>query len=155
MNLSHNKDLYNELFMQIARMHDEVDYRKHLNVYQGQRGKWKDYPSVSVGAEINGVAGVGHHRNYSKKQDFHPLICQELATRLGNLNGNSTNHPRCKNLVGHCAENYAASKALNRNDPQGLTNYTGLLSDISFTKAFRPRTWKNIDWCENCHTMFD
>ena len=34
MNLSHNKDLYVELFTQIARMHDEVNYGKHLSVYK-------------------------------------------------------------------------------------------------------------------------
>ena len=42
MNLSHNKELYLELFTQIARMHDEVDFRKHLNEYPGRRGKRKD-----------------------------------------------------------------------------------------------------------------
>ena len=76
MNLSNNENLYDELFMQIARMHDEVDYRKHLNAYKGSSGKWNNYPSVSVGAEIDGSAGVGHHRNYSQQQDFHPLIYQ-------------------------------------------------------------------------------
>lgn len=36
MKLSHNIDLYIELFTEIVRMHDEVDYRKHLNAYPGR-----------------------------------------------------------------------------------------------------------------------
>lgn len=155
MNLSHNKALYYELFLQIARMHDEVAYRKHLNNYHGQRGKRKDYPSVSVGAELGYAMEVGHHRNYSREQDFHPLIFRELTGRLGELNGDSTNYPACRNLVGHCAENYAASKVLNNLDPEEQITDVKVLSECQFTKAFRPRTWQNVDWCANCHTMFD
>jgi len=155
MNLSHSKILYDKLFVEIARMHDEVDYRKHLNEYEGRKGKRKDYPSVSVGAELDWEESVGHHHNYSKGQDFHPVIAQELEIRLGKLNDYSRNYPACDNKVGHCAENYAASEVLKLIDPQNLISDGQVLSDICFTKAFRPRTWKNIDWCENCHTMFD
>lgn len=155
MRLSHNKDLYEELFMEIARMHDEVDYRRHLNAYRGQKGKRKYYPAVSVGAELGFAKEVGHHHSESQERDFHPLVFQELTNRLGNLNEHGANYPVCKNLVGHCAENYAATKVLNRIDPQGNTNNSGVLSNLAFTKAFQPRTWKNIEWCANCHTMFD
>lgn len=155
MNLSHNRDLYDELFMQIARMHDEVAYRRHLNDYQGRRGKRKDFPAVSVGAEIDGATGVGYHRDYSYEKDFHPLILHELLERLGKLNKLSVTNPACPNCVGHCAENYAASIALKRIDPQENIQDNHVLSDIAFTKAFQPRTWKNRDWCANCRTMFD
>lgn len=155
MNLSHNKSLYDELFLQIARMHDEVDYRRHLNAYRGQGGRWKDYPCVSVGSIVDYAEAIGHHRYYSKQEDFHSLLFRELTSRLGELNDYSKNYPMCWNKVGHCAENYAASKVLNLLDPQGIFNDANILSTIQFTKAFRPRTWKNIDWCANCHTMFD
>lgn len=155
MILSHNRDLYDELFMQIARIHDEVASRKHLNNYSGRRGKRKDYPAVSVGAEIEGATGVGHHRDYSNEKDFHPLISWELYNRLGKLNEQSDANPECPNRVGHCAENYAASSALKRIDPQGMIHNGQVLSEISFTKAFQPRTWKNRGRCVNCHTMFD
>ncbi len=155
MNLSHNRALYDELFMQIARMHDEVAYRRHLNNYHGRRGKRKDFPAVSVGAEIYGAIGVGHHRDYSNEKDFHQLISQELSGRLGELNEQSATNPTCQNRVGHCAENYAASSALKEIDPQEMINDDRVLSEIAFTKAFQPRTWKNRDWCANCHTMFD
>ena len=155
MILSHNRDLYNELFIQIARMHDEVDYRRHLNTYQGQKGSRKDYPCVSVGAEYSDVMAIGHHRYYSKQKDFHPLVSRELLARLGNLNDTGINYPACQNKVGHCAENYAASGALNGIDPQGAISDGQVLNQIGFTKAFQPRTWKNRDWCANCHTMFD
>ncbi|WP_028911837.1 hypothetical protein [Prevotella sp. MA2016] len=155
MNLSHNRDLYDELFMQIARMHDEVSYRKHLNDYQGRRGKRKDFPAVSVGAEIDDATGVGHHHDYSNEKDFHPLILHELLERLGDLNKQSDTNPACPNCVGHCAENYAASIALKRIDPQEKNQDNHVLSDMAFTKAFQPRTWKNREWCANCRTMFD
>lgn len=155
MNLSHNKDLYLELFTQIARMHDEVDYRKHLNEYRRQGGKWKGYPSVSVGAELEQESAVGHHHDVSTTKDFHPLINRVLLGRLGKLNDFGTNYPACLNKVGHCAENYAATGVLQKVDPKGYFNDAHILSNLKFTKAFRPRTWKNIDWCANCHTMFD
>lgn len=155
MNLSHNKDLYVELFTKIARMHDEVDYRKHLNEYQGQGGQWKGYPSVSVGAELDNLVAIGHHHSISASKDFHPLVFQELTTRLGELNKVGQKDPACKNKVGHCGENYAATGVLNQTDPNGHINDIKILSRFQFTKAFRPRTWKSIDWCDNCHTMFD
>lgn len=155
MILSHNRVLYNELFIQIARMHDEVDYRRHLNTYQGQKGSRKYYPCVSVGAEYDDEMAIGHHRYYSNKRDFYPLVSRELMARLGNLNDTSINYPACQNKVGHCAENYAASEVLNDIDPQGSISDNQVLSQIGFTKAFQPRTWKNRDWCANCHTMFD
>lgn len=154
MNLSHNKDLYDKLFIEIERMHDEVDYRKHLKSYFGAKGRRKDYPIVSVGAEYKDIIAIGHHRSYSHKDDFHPLIYQELTTRLGVLNGNSVNYPKCTYQVGHCAENYAASQVLVKMNPQFCIG-TFILSKLLFSKAFRPRTWKNIDWCLNCHTIFD
>ena len=155
MNLSHNRDLYDELFMQIARMHDEVAYRKHLNNYHGRKGNRRYYPAVSVGAEIYGETGIGHQRDYSNKKDFHPLVSRELSVRLGVLNEHSVTNPACQNRVGHCAENYAASSALKRIDPHRMIRDNRVLSEIAFTKAFQPRTWKNRDWCANCHTMFD
>ena len=155
MNLSRNKDLYDMLFMQVARMHDEVDYRKHLNVYQGQRGKWKDYPSVSVGSEIGKWMAIGHHHLKSSRRDFHPLILNKLTVCLGSLNELGKNAPECLNLMGHCAENYAASGALQEKVQDGINVIEQDLDSFKFTKAFRPRTWKNIEWCANCHTMFD
>lgn len=155
MVLSHNKALYDELFWKIARMHDEVDYRRHLNSYHGRGGKWKTYPCVSVGAELVGVYAIGHHRYVSREEDFHPLVYTRLITRLGELNGDSVNYPACRNKVGHCAENYAASGVLVRIDSKKVVDDDNLLNHIQFTKAFQPRTWKNLDWCANCHTMFD
>lgn len=155
MNLSHNKNLYVELFTKIARMHDEVDYRMHLNEYRGQGGQWKDYPSVSVGAELENVTAIGHHHYVSTANDFHPLIRQELTIRLGGLNEIGRKNPDCKNRVGHCAENYAATSVFELTDPTGNINNAEILSRLHFTKAFRPRTWRNIEWCDNCHTMFD
>jgi len=155
MVLSHNKKLYDELFEKIARMHDEVDYRRHLNYYHGQGGKWKSYPCVSVGAEFGAALAIGHHRYVSRAEDFHPLVYHLLTVRLGELNSYSTNYPACKNRVGHCAENYAVSNILSRIDPDKYIYDDKVLGQFRFTKAFQPRTWKNVDWCANCHIMFD
>ena len=110
---------------------------------------------MSVGAELDNVIAIGYHHIISTPKDFHPLIFQELTTRLGKLNEVSLNNPACSNKVGHCAENYAASGVLKQTDPNGNINDTKILCRFQFTKAFRPRTWKGIDWCDNCHTMFD
>lgn len=155
MKLSHNKDLYIDLFTEVARMHDEVDYRKHLNTYHGRKGNRRYYPAVSVGAEYDKVSCIGHHHDYSSPQDFHHIILNNLRARLGELNGASKNYPRCVNKVGHCAENYAASAVLNQCETKSSVDFPDSSSDILFTKAFQPRTWKSIDWCDNCHTMFD
>ena len=136
-------------------MHDEVDYRKHLNTYQGRKGNRRYYPAASVGAEYYRVGSIGHHHDYSSPQDFHPIILKELRNRLGDLNETSKKNPRCVNKVGHCAENYAASGVLNKYEAESSVDFPDSLSDIMFTKAFQPRTWKNIDWCDNCHKMFD
>lgn len=154
MKLSLNIALYIKLFTEIVRMHDEVDYRRHLNAYPGRRGNRRRYPAVSVGAKYDGTGYIGHHHDYSSPEDFHPTVLRELRARLGKLNHIRENSP-CNNKVGHCAENYAASGVLNIIDPDGLVDFTDSLSDIQFTKAFHPRTWKSIDWCDNCHTMFD
>ena len=154
MRLSHSIHLYTELFYQIARMHDEVDYRRHLNDYKGQKGNRKQYPAVSVGAELFCNRAIGHQHDYSQPQDFHPLVLCELNRRLGELNRYGVHYPRCKNRVGHCAENYAASSVLGHYDPNNQCD-ADILRDIKFTKGFQPRTWKNIDWCDNCRTMFD
>ena len=152
---SHSRVLYDELFMEIARMHDEVAYRGHLNNYQGRRGSRRYYPCVSVGAEIYGEPGIGHHRDYSNEKDFHPLVLRELSNRIGELNEQSDTNPDCYNRVGHCAENYTASKVLKQINSDSQIQSDQVLSEMAFTKAFRPRIWKNIDWCANCHTMFD
>ena len=141
--------------MQIARMHDEVAYRKHLNNYPGRRGKRRYYPAVSVGAEIGGATGIGHHRDCSNEKDFHTLVSRELSNRLGELNKPSDTNPGCHNCVGHCAENYAASSVLKEVDPQEMIRDNRMLSEITFTMAYQPRILKSIDWCANCHTMFD
>ncbi len=154
MKQSNNIALYVALFAQIVRMHEEVGFRRHLNSYQGQRGKQKDYPSVSVGAQFHQASAIGHHHSYSIAQDFHPLVLQKLSL-LGNLNDFGINYPLCANRVGHCAENYAASSVMKIIDPNGDNHDTSFLGSICFTKAFSPRTLEEQDWCSNCHTMFD
>ena len=71
------------------------------------------------------------------------------------LNEYGANYPVCTNRVGHCAENYAVTGVLKKIDPGDCINDARILSCFQFTKAFNPRTWRNRDWCKNCHTLFD
>ena len=117
MLLSINIKLYDDLFSEIKKLQNEVAYRKSLNAYRKNiknSRQRKDYPAVSVGAEFKGICAIGHHHAESSKNDFHPLIYQELLYRLGHLNAHSSNCPNCKFEVGHCAENYAASGVLKK-----------------------------------------
>ncbi len=154
MNRRRKSLLYRELFAKIARMHEEVAYRKHLNHYNEGGGSCKDYPNVSIGAELNGFTAVGHHHYYSRVQDFHKMIYRKLTLRLGDLNKFSRHYPLCKNKVGHCAENYAASGVLRQYDPRNSVHDGRILYRINFTKAIQPRTYKTIEMCANCHTMY-
>lgn len=117
--------------------------------------KRRDYPAMSDACECAcGVLwGIGnsHNSHNSHKKDelkgLHPEIVCELKKRLGPIGKNSSNG--CKNGIGCCAENFAASEVLKK---MNCSHY--VLSNLSFTKAFRPRTGEMFDWCLNCKTMF-
>lgn len=145
---SNNSDLYKHVFEDVAKMRKDVEYRKQINAYKGQVSskKRKQYPAVVVGAEYNGAMGIGHHHCNSTQSDFHPSIYNALISNYRALNVLDS---VSNNYVGHCAENYAATKVL-----ASLTSPCPL-SNIAFTDAFCPRTLKMKDWCSICHSVFD
>lgn len=152
MRLSGDIELYKELFRHIYRMHIDVDYRREIYLHHvvlcGK--KRKQYPACTVGAECNGVSKIGNSHISSSESHFHQMVFDALLNNFGHLNvieNHSGNH------VGHCAENYAASGVLQELDR--CQNLPCGLSDICFTDAFQPRTWKMMDWCHICHTIFD
>lgn len=138
--------------MHIARMHNDVDYRRTINAYMNNvPGRIrKEYPAVSVGAEYHGIEHTGNQHIYAQNTDFNPLLLSALIAKYGKLN---ILDPISCNRVGHCAENYAATKVLDEIQHNGPIPIK--LSDIGFTVAIQPRTWKMVDWCSICHTIFD
>jgi len=136
-------------------MHEDLEYRINVNDYMnGTRKQRKMYPAVSVGVELASQLALGNHHNQSKATDFHVKIYNALITQLGSLNKVETlANNGCTNRVGHCAENYAASKLLKK--LVSTPDFPQRLNELSFTWAVKPRTWDAIDWCANCHTIFD
>lgn len=148
MTPSQNVDLYKELFLHIYNMNNEVEYKERVIAEARQRRK--QLPNVSVGAEYNGNTSLVDHHGRSEKNDFHPTVYNQLTQLLGPLNVTSQ---YCNNRIGHCAENYAASGVCKK--AAGDQPFQNPLSDIAFTDAIQPRTWKMMDWCANCHKMYD
>lgn len=155
MNQSFNIQLYTKLFRHIIKMHEDIEYRIYLNGYKdGSRRKRKQYPAVSVGTEFVNAIAVGNHHCHSKQSDFHDNIYFALIHKLGELNKvESLANNGCINKVGHCAENYAASEVLRQLD--GTIDFPNEIRELLFTLAINPRTWTVIDWCGNCHSMYD
>ncbi len=136
--------LYIALIEYIAQMQKEIE-----STPNSKRWKRKQYPAVTVGAECQGYEHIGNHHGNARCKDFEPLLLNALHHNYGCLNSKDV---QSGNYVGHCAENYAATKVLKDLHKNG---YLVPLSDIGFTNAIRPRTWKMIDWCSICHKIFD
>lgn len=155
MNQSDNIQLYTKLFRHIIRLHDDLEYRINQNGYiDGSRRKRKQYPAVSVGSELATAMAIGDHHCHSKQSDFHDEIYSSLIHKLGDLNKvESLANNGCINKVGHCAENYAASEVLR--GLEGTDDFPTEIRELLFTLAICPRTWTVIDWCGNCHSMYD
>ena len=145
-------DLYEELLKVIARIQNDVDYRRSLNNYlpNAPGPIRKQRPAMSVGAECNGATGIGHQHVTAREDILHKAVYNALIKNYGQLNvlDNASG-----NYVGHCAENYAATSVLDQ--LQGSVKFPASLSDIGFTDAFCPRTGQMKDWCSICHTIFD
>lgn len=152
MKYSNDRDLYLKVFTEIAKLHDDVDYRKKHNAltFHIKGARAKQYPAVTVGAMYDQFREFGNHHSPAYKKGLHDEVVGEFHKKLYcDVNGNT---PFCQNAVGHCAENYAASKVLKQ---VGVYQATlPPLSDIHFSYAFRPRIWKKVEWCKNCVTMF-
>lgn len=131
--------------------------RQIRNKQLKSRLRWKNYPAVSVGCEYNVYSAVGDHHSKSYKYQFHDDVYSELK-KLGRLNklvDNATKTKygiKCKNSIGHCAENYAATKVLR--EIEGNNQCVPSVKDLSFTIAFQPRSGIMKPWCDNCEYVF-
>ena len=135
--------LYKNLIKHIAKMRKDIESTSNSN-----RWKRKQYPAVTVGAKYDMYEHIGNQHYKSGENDFEEPLLDALRKKYGELNhidNQSGNH------VGHCAENYAATKVLKDLHKNGLSIP---LSNIEFTDAIRPRTWKMIDWCSICRNIF-
>ncbi len=57
---------------------------------------------------------------------------------------------RCKHPIGQCAEQHAANLLLQQVNPA-----LDVKSEIYFSKAIRPSTGEEFDYCDNCKVLFD
>lgn len=71
--------------------------------------------------------------------------------KLGGPIGGKSSVTGCKNVIGHCAEQHAANSVMNDLYKGGISRD---VEQLTFSKAFRPRTMKTIDYCANCETLF-
>ena len=135
--------LYKNLIKHIAKMRKDIESTSNSN-----RWKRKQYPAVTVGAKYDTSEHIENHHDYSGYNDFEQPLLVALLNNYGKLNHKDL---QSGNHVGHCAENYAATKILKDLHKNGLSIP---LSNIEFTDAIRPRTWKMIDWCSICRNIF-
>ena len=74
-----------------------------------------------------------------------------IMDKFNQLGGIKYGHtPGCENKLGHCAEQRAANDLLYK-----MRDRKRKIKDILFSKAFRPRTMKEISMCDNCCYVFD
>lgn len=135
--------LYKKLIKHIAKMRKDIESTSNSN-----RWKRKQYPAVIVGAKYDMSEHIGKQHDKSEDKDFEEPLLRALLNNYGKLNHEDL---QSGNHVGHCAENYAATKVLKDLHKNGLSIP---LSNIEFTDAIRPRTWKMIDWCSICRNIF-
>lgn len=57
----------------------------------------------------------------------------------------------CGYPIGNCAEQHAANRVMKELEANRLNRD---VSQLSFTKAIRPRTMQIIAYCDNCVTLF-
>lgn len=151
MRKSLNANLYIQLLKEIICMHNDIEYRESINSYMQNvtSKKRKQFPASIVGAEYHTVLGIGFQHIYAKPNDFYYTVYNSLIKNFGALNIKDS---RSGNCVGHCGENYAATEVLRKLNRQKINVN---LSDIKFTNAIQPRTFKKMDWCSICHKIFD
>lgn len=135
--------LYKKLIKHIAKMRKDIESTSNSN-----RWKRKQYPAVIVEAKYDMSEHIGKQHDKSEDKDFEEPLLRALLNNYGKLNHEDL---QSGNHVGHCAENYAATKVLKDLHKNGLSIP---LSNIEFTDAIRPRTWKMIDWCSICRNIF-
>ena len=135
--------LYKKLIKHIAKMRKDIESTSNSN-----RWKRKQYPAVIVGAKYDMSEHIGKQHDKSEDKDFEKPLLDALLNNYGKLNHEDL---QSGNHVGHCAENYGATKVLKDLHKNGLSIH---LSNIEFTDAIRPRTWKMIDWCSICRKIF-
>lgn len=143
MKRTQSYSLYKALIEHIAKMRKNIESSSNSN-----RWKRKQYPAVTVGAKYDMYEHIGNQHYKSGDNDFEKPLHDALRNNYGKLNRKD---PQSGNHVGHCAENYAATKVLKDLHKNGLSIP---LSNIEFTYAIRPRTWKMIDWCSICRNIF-
>lgn len=110
-----------------------------------------DYPGCVVACSYKNTKPVVKE---SGSCDVSYYTNQLLIAKLNDLrkdtkrpNGIGGESNLCKNVIGFCAEPKAAELVLR-------VYHTGNFSDMHFSKAYRPRTSKRMNYCPNCKKVF-
>lgn len=109
---------------------------------KAKRYNVQDYPAVTVASayvkSFEIVVGESKNPCWHK---FNYILYNKLL-ELGPI-GAKVNG----NIVGACAEPHAADEVMKKHRACGI-------SDLQFSKAYRPRTCQHIKYCKNCKDTF-
>ncbi|MET3030596.1 hypothetical protein [Flavobacterium johnsoniae] len=109
---------------------------------------YNTFTACAIGAKYFNIGAYGTSHGYLLNYGvFMPLF--NKLKKIGQIGRRSNKNiiKGKRNFVGKCAE-VKASYAINKKNR--ITN----ISDIEFTKAYRPRTMQTIKRCNNCVYIF-
>lgn len=146
MKTSKSFELYRELFVRVVEM-DIKAYSAHLLTKKSLR---KLLAPVIIGCKYNGESAIETTTQYPEDIVFHQKMQDGLNKLLPFKVGQKT---QCGNRVGACAENVSGNAVLWRVDASNRP--IPELNDLEFTVALRPRTFRHVNTCDNCLTVFN
>lgn len=135
---------------QICRSHDAQKKKQvplHREGYEDSyRTEFYDLPAAAVTCS-NGAHKVSDYSRGVMAEHVKPPLKDRIEA-LGQI-GERRDDGSCKNVLGRCAEQHAASTLQNRKHSQTPPNR------LQFSKALRPRTMEVVDYCKNCKDIFN
>lgn len=142
MKKSNNRELVLELHREIRKL---LDQKSNGTISQ------KKMPYTVAACEHHAYHAIGYYHGKSDQTDFKEIILKKLL-ELGPLNKKPITKGY-ESSVGHCAENYAATKLLDDLEHDGFVNCLQL-SDIEFSPTFIVKNRSEIPFCNNCQTVY-
>lgn len=120
----------------------EICNRQVLQLCKRNGKEIWDFPAIAVACNAkNTPIYVDHSRGVREQHVYDPLKSE--LKRIGNIGESSR---ICSYILGRCAEQHAANKLLKKHKKK--------LTDIYFSKAYRPKTLQVFDYCDNCLYLF-
>lgn len=142
-------DLENKVKDYASKVRDRVQQERRM--HPNKKHSIFDYPGCVVACSYKNTKPVAKESGSSAVSYYTNRL---LFDKLDNLR-KDTKNPKvigeksylCNNRIGCCAEPRAAELV--------LRNYnTKNFGDLYFSKAYRPRTSKRMNYCPNCKKVF-